>query len=194
MIGLATLADFLNTLDERTFGAHVDTPDEDRDLLERPADFRRWLTSQGLAAPNVRVVQADLAIARRLRDGLRDVLSAGGPSRESRRDLRAVATELGLTVDFSGSEPVLARTDTPPRAALAQLLAACIAAAAQGQWARLKMCSAEDCRWVFHDTSRNRLGRWCAMDVCGNRVKTRRYRSRQRGSTKARRRSSPLLP
>jgi predicted RNA-binding Zn ribbon-like protein len=185
VIDLATLADFLNTRDERNFGEHTGKPDADRDLLERPADFRLWLASQGLAAANVRVAQADLELARRLRKGLRDVLSAAGENPASRRDLAAVAAELALTVDFSGSEPALARADTPARAALAQLLGACIAAAAQGRWARLKMCSAEDCRWVFHDTSRNRLGRWCAMDVCGNRVKTRRYRERQRSHAKS---------
>jgi predicted RNA-binding Zn ribbon-like protein len=180
VIDLALLADFLNTRDERVFGEHGGKPISDRDLLQRPRDLGRWLASHGLAPPSTRVSAADLALACRLRDGLRDLLAADDQSIASPGDLAAVASELSLTVDFIGAEPVLLRVDSPPRAALAQLLAACVTAEAQGRWARLKMCSADDCNWVFYDTSRNRLGRWCAMDVCGNRVKTSRYRARQR--------------
>jgi predicted RNA-binding Zn ribbon-like protein len=186
VIDLATLVDFLNTRDERAFGEHCGKPVSNRDLLERPADFGRWLASHGLAAPSTRVSPADLALARRLRDGLRDLLAAGEQSTRRRAHLAAVASELSLTVDLTGAEPALARVDRPPRAALAQLLAACVIAEAQGRWGRLKMCSADDCNWVFYDTSRNRLGRWCAMDVCGNRVKTSRYRARQRRDRSAR--------
>src|ERR687886_170562 len=39
------------------------------------------------------------------------------------------------------------------------------------------------CHWVFYDRSRNRSSTWCAMSVCGNRTKTRRYRSRAAGAT-----------
>ena len=180
MIDLAILTDFLNTRDERVFGEHNDKPLSEQDLLERLADFARWLASHGLAAPSTRVSGADLALARRLRDGLRDVLAPSHQSIASRRDLASAAAELSLTIDFSGAEPTLARVDHPARAALAQLLGACVTATAQGRWTRLKMCGAHDCNWVFYDTSRNRLGRWCAMDVCGNRVKTSRYRARQR--------------
>ncbi|MEU4242496.1 CGNR zinc finger domain-containing protein [Actinoplanes sp. NPDC026619] len=49
---------------------------------------------------------------------------------------------------------------------------------AGGGWNRLKLCSAADCRWAFYDTSRNGGGRWCSMEACGNRNKTRAYRRR----------------
>jgi predicted RNA-binding Zn ribbon-like protein len=46
---------------------------------------------------------------------------------------------------------------------------------------RLKSCaSGADCGWVFLDTSRNGLRRWCEMEVCGSRAKMRRYRHRHR--------------
>ncbi|MFD9698271.1 CGNR zinc finger domain-containing protein [Lentzea sp. NPDC059081] len=41
------------------------------------------------------------------------------------------------------------------------------------------MCAAPDCRWAFYDVSRNGRGRWCAMEICGNRQKTRAYRERR---------------
>jgi predicted RNA-binding Zn ribbon-like protein len=53
------------------------------------------------------------------------------------------------------------------------------ASVAGGNWSRLKLCSSADCRWAFYDTSRTGGGRWCSMEACGNRNKTRAYRSRR---------------
>lgn len=38
---------------------------------------------------------------------------------------------------------------------------------------RMKRCS--NCGWVFVDNSKNKSRRWCSMEICGNRVKARRY-------------------
>ncbi len=45
---------------------------------------------------------------------------------------------------------------------------------------KLRECAADDCGWLFLDTSRNKQRRWCDMKVCGNRSKARRYYQRQR--------------
>lgn len=45
---------------------------------------------------------------------------------------------------------------------------------------RVGQCAADDCDWLFLDTSKNRSRRWCRMDRCGNRAKVRRYLERQR--------------
>ena len=66
-------------------------------------------------------------------------------------------------LEFESNEPVLA---------------AIAAAMADGSWTRLKACRADDCKWAFIDTARNRTRIWCDMAVCGNREKARRYRSR----------------
>jgi predicted RNA-binding Zn ribbon-like protein len=63
--------------------------------------------------------------------------------------------------------------------ALGRLLATVTAAQQDGTWARLKVCPAEDCRFAFYDTSRNRSAVWCDMKVCGNRHKVRSFRERQ---------------
>ncbi|HSK37000.1 MAG TPA: CGNR zinc finger domain-containing protein, partial [Actinomycetota bacterium] len=52
---------------------------------------------------------------------------------------------------------------------------------ATGALARLKICGAPDCQFVYYDHSRSRTSRWCSTEVCGNRMKTRRYRGRRRG-------------
>jgi predicted RNA-binding Zn ribbon-like protein len=44
----------------------------------------------------------------------------------------------------------------------------------------VKQCAGEGCDWLFLDTSRNHLRRWCSMDECGNRAKMRRRYARTR--------------
>jgi predicted RNA-binding Zn ribbon-like protein len=38
-----------------------------------------------------------------------------------------------------------------------------------------RMCRCEECGWLFYDSSRNHLRRWCSMEICGNRAKARRH-------------------
>ena len=39
----------------------------------------------------------------------------------------------------------------------------------------VRMCAADDCGWLFLDTSKNHSRRWCDMKSCGNRAKARKY-------------------
>jgi predicted RNA-binding Zn ribbon-like protein len=43
---------------------------------------------------------------------------------------------------------------------------------------RVRQCAGDSCTWLFLDTSRNGLRRWCDMQACGNRAKVRRFRRR----------------
>jgi predicted RNA-binding Zn ribbon-like protein len=52
-----------------------------------------------------------------------------------------------------------------------------------GTWTRLKACRNTACRYVFYDYSKNRSGTWCTMAICGNRLKTRKYRQRRQLSS-----------
>ncbi len=46
----------------------------------------------------------------------------------------------------------------------------------------VRMCAAEDCGWLFLDTSKNHSRRWCDMKTCGNRAKVRKYYREKRQS------------
>lgn len=46
--------------------------------------------------------------------------------------------------------------------------------------ARVRKCASDRCGWLFLDTSKNHSRRWCSMDSCGNRAKTRRHYERHR--------------
>jgi predicted RNA-binding Zn ribbon-like protein len=41
---------------------------------------------------------------------------------------------------------------------------------------RIRVCGGEDCGWMYVDRSRNGFRRWCQMESCGTREKTRRRR------------------
>ncbi len=43
---------------------------------------------------------------------------------------------------------------------------------------RIRRCTAEHCRIVFHDESRTGTRRWCSMSRCGNRAKVAAFRRR----------------
>ena len=62
---------------------------------------------------------------------------------------------------------------------VAQVVGVVLRAQIDGTWPRLKVCAADDCRWAFYDSSRNRGGNWCKMEICGNRMKNRSYRARR---------------
>jgi predicted RNA-binding Zn ribbon-like protein len=49
---------------------------------------------------------------------------------------------------------------------------------ADGTWERLKACRADDCKFAFLDTAKNRSRAWCSMQSCGNRAKVAAYRER----------------
>lgn len=54
-----------------------------------------------------------------------------------------------------------------------------------GSFSRVRQCAGENCTWLFLDTSRNGLRRWCDMQACGNRAKVRRFRQRKRTPRRA---------
>jgi predicted RNA-binding Zn ribbon-like protein len=44
--------------------------------------------------------------------------------------------------------------------------------------ASIRVCAGPDCGWVYVDRSRNHLRRWCEMETCGTREKSRRRAAR----------------
>jgi predicted RNA-binding Zn ribbon-like protein len=176
---------FLNTVDRHTFGEHGQKPDSRRELLATPGRLREWLVAQGLLDdPRARVGPGDLDRARALRDGLRAWLHARQGLDHHPGELdraRDLLGRLRLRVGLGGGSCALEPTGDPVTAALERLAADLATAAATGALARLKICGAPDCRFVYYDHSRSRTSRWCSTEVCGNRMKTRRYRGRRRG-------------
>ncbi|MCK4470533.1 MAG: CGNR zinc finger domain-containing protein, partial [Anaerolineae bacterium] len=48
-----------------------------------------------------------------------------------------------------------------------------------GDLRKVRQCAREGCDWLFVDASKNHSRRWCSMNMCGSRVKARRYYQRK---------------
>jgi predicted RNA-binding Zn ribbon-like protein len=109
-----------------------------------------------------------------LREAIRVLLRANNGVDEgvdaASHALDAASRRARLRVGFRRGAPTF-ESDEPVLAAVAEAMA-------DGSWARLKACRADDCKWAFIDTARNRTRIWCDMAVCGNREKARRYRNK----------------
>lgn len=161
---------FVNTLDV----------DHDRDALDSPAALALWLREQGLLARRTPASEEDLALALRLRNGLREVWSAHHDGREAESaDLDAASSELPLRMSCCGPGPTLEPVDPGVRGALGRLLVAVNETVIDGDWPRLKLCGDDTCRWAYYDATKNRSKNWCG-EGCSNRAKTRSYRARRR--------------
>ena len=169
---------FVNTADH----------EHEREFLGTALELKEWISDAGLdRAANA--TGADLRRARALREALRELLVANGegappPSAATAVVNRAArAARLSFELDSSG-RPVLVPASAGAPGALGRIVAVAVAAMLDGSWTRLKAC--RNCRWAFYDYSRNRSAAWCSMLICGNRLKTRRYRRRKSAPRRAR--------
>jgi predicted RNA-binding Zn ribbon-like protein len=152
------------------------------DQFADPAALAAWLAERGLADLGERLRGGDLERAVELREALRALLLANaghGLDRDAVGALDRVAGRSRLTVRFDAAglaalEPQGSGLDR----AVGRLLAAVHSAMVDGTWPRLKACANDTCRWAFYDRSKNRSGRWCTMQACGNTLKARAYRRR----------------
>jgi predicted RNA-binding Zn ribbon-like protein len=153
------------------------------------AAYGRWLDARGFGG--ARPSEADRARAIALREALRglarrhhDDPGPPPPGAPEPAILDATAARAGATLRlrFGGDDaaPRHEAAGDGPDAALALVLGVVAEAMADGTWSRLKACPGPHCGWVFYDGSRNRSRQWCSMQICGNRVKGREFRARQR--------------
>jgi len=162
--------------------------DTDEDVLREPESARHWLTEAGLLAPGAAVGPEALAFARAVRENVRVLLvaNAGGPPLRPRdlEPLTGLARRCRprLRLEASGEVRLEAEPGGGLDGAWPKLLLTIRDAQLDGTWQRLKACGNDDCGWAFYDRSHSRRGRWCDMSSCGNRIKNRNLRTRQRGS------------
>jgi predicted RNA-binding Zn ribbon-like protein len=169
----------------RLVQAFVNTVDleHEREWLPDPAALEAWAQERDLVSPSTRFTKRDLAQALEVREAFRALLAAN-------RDRQGDAAALALLTDraraaklfvvFAGGTPKLEPEARGIDGLCGQLVSVAVTAMLDGSWERLKAC--RNCRWAFFDESKNRSARWCSMSLCGNRLKTRAYRRRQRAA------------
>jgi predicted RNA-binding Zn ribbon-like protein len=170
---LRLVQSFVNTVDL----------EHEREWLRDPAALLAWARERELVPPRTRFTRRDLRRALELREAFRALLAA---NRDRKRDAAALAvlTEAGrsarLTVVFANGAPRLEPQARGVDGFRGRLVSVVVTAMLDGSWKRLKAC--RNCRWAFFDESKNRSAQWCSMSLCGNRLKTRAYRRRQRSA------------
>jgi predicted RNA-binding Zn ribbon-like protein len=152
-------------------------------------DDADWLRHQGDAEPTV--AAGVLTRAKRLRAAMRAIfarLAAGAklPTAElgvlnsnlaaSLPHARVVPTGAGDGYRWGWSGRNLDAPLWPITRSAADLLTS------DEERALVRQCGADDCAWLFLDTSRNRTRQWCSMQGCGNREKARRHYERRRAT------------
>jgi predicted RNA-binding Zn ribbon-like protein len=170
---LALVQRFANTVDV----------EHGREVLHGPGRLQALLVELGLLEAGARVSRRDLTRALEVRDAIRSLALANNGV-DVRRDAGA-ALEAQLVVRFDRRGGALEPVRRNVEGALADLAGIVYTSMADGTWPRLKACRRDVCQWLFYDRSRNRSAVWCQMSVCGNRTKTKAYRSR-RGARPAR--------
>jgi predicted RNA-binding Zn ribbon-like protein len=183
---LASLYDFANTLDVRHF-THHGVPHPQGDELTNARELASWMSQRGLLFTGARITPAMFGTALELRTLLRNYLQCDPRERSRNKDaaraLNKVLKLFPLLVaarDDGGMVLRAARDDA--LAGLSSVVAELYDGSRNGTLDRLKMCASDECRRVFFDRSKPATRRWCLSSLCGNRMKTRSYRERQRNA------------
>jgi predicted RNA-binding Zn ribbon-like protein len=172
--------------------ANSEDHEEGTDDLTTTAELTSWLAGHGLTGRRVRATAEDLQLARDLRAAVHSAMvanhdrsvgldRAGTSSGAPGPALDEVAAALPLRLVVGADGPALVPLHDGVRGALSQLLVAVNATVTSGTWDRLKICSADDCRWAYLDQTKNRSRAWCEWG-CGNKAKTRAYRARKKAA------------
>ncbi|GAA2710994.1 CGNR zinc finger domain-containing protein [Micromonospora olivasterospora] len=149
--------------------------------LPTPRRLDDWLAANDLSLGPADATDADLDLARRLREAIhRTGTATATNTAPDEADLDLINT---LARD-SQTFPVLSKTRLrwytrskhPARAALGLIAQDAIIALGGTRRDQVKMCEHPDCGGLYLDTSRGQNRRWCSMNTCGNRAKKARFR------------------
>jgi predicted RNA-binding Zn ribbon-like protein len=86
----------------------------------------------------------------------------------------------GATLQSAGKQFALAwEAAVPLQRVRGEITGSAVSLLTSERLDRVRQCAGERCTWLFLDTSRNGLRRWCNMQACGNRAKVRSFRQRK---------------
>jgi predicted RNA-binding Zn ribbon-like protein len=154
-----------------------------RDALATPDALRAWLRSRGWLPRGGRVSRADVHRVLAFREAVRSLAAANTRAPVDRAALRLLDDGSGkVRIRFGpAGDARLEPEQNGVPGFLSHVSSQIHNAMLDGSWSRMKVCRRDVCQWLFYDHSRNNSSTWCAMAVCGNRTKTRRYYQKRRG-------------
>ena len=184
LVGGALCLDFANTgYVLREYGDLVDWM-----LVAGALDEGQARGLRRVAAEDPKRAEAAFRRAERLRVRIRDMFTAVAHGKHpSERDLHGVSSLVTKSARFRRIHPLGGRYSWLWDDAERQLdWPAWIIARSSADLLtadhlnRVRLCAADDCGWLFVDSSRNHSRRWCDMSECGNRAKARRNYAKKR--------------
>jgi predicted RNA-binding Zn ribbon-like protein len=153
--------------------------------LTLPSELRRWLSLCPLRLTALRTTSRDLEKMKRLRGAIwrvaNGILDQVAPSAADVGVINRIACRPGLARALDRHAKSMRWRRPTLDLALATIAQdAVVLFGDEGQRARLRRCENPGCRSVFYDDSRPGRRRWCASNRCGDRMRARLYRQRQR--------------
>lgn len=155
------------------------------EMLDGPEALRDWLAERGLLAADAAVAQADFDRTVAVRKRLRLLITANNRGRKPGPKLLELLDRDAARAPFClrfapDADNLFGAPSDDLAGALGRLFGHLAVARIDGTWPRLKLCANPDCGLAYYDRSRNRAARWCSMRRCGNRIKAREARDRER--------------
>lgn len=158
-------------------------PDGRYDWFASPSDALRFLdaarryaeTAHGarFELPRSAPTTAQLGRLRKLRDAVQALID--GDRRRYERAAGALLGHYAFRLDAAGE---LRAVDGGWDRFIADRLPALIAARTSAD--RLRLCANPECRWALWDTTKGGTRVWCDSRTCGNKMKVRAFRARER--------------
>lgn len=170
---LRVVQEFVNTSDRR----------RGRDVLTSDRSLGRWLDAHDLIGHGRPVGELDVALALRVREGLRDAFDVRrSPGADAADVLNDLARRAGIVPYVTlGGQVRLKPTAGGAVGGLGRIVAITMQALLDGTAAGMRVCGDDECRSVYFDGSRSRASDRCGDPLCGggrHRLRVRRIRSR----------------
>ncbi|MBV9808618.1 MAG: ABATE domain-containing protein [Solirubrobacterales bacterium] len=167
--------DFISTLGSRR--------SLELERLRAPSDLQRWVRQAGIGELQT-ASKSGLGRALELREAVYTLVTGNAQQQPS-----AIATLNHAALH----PPLVAQLEAPahkskwlPTADVGQVLSTiardAIDLLSGPLRTRVKECAGADCTILFLDTSRPGTRRWCAMEVCGNQVKSASLRAKRKAA------------
>ncbi|MFD2444030.1 CGNR zinc finger domain-containing protein [Bacillus sp. CGMCC 1.16607] len=174
---LEIVADFFNTHDKRTRFEG----DEGVEHLTSPKTLYSWLLKHHFIFEEDIVTDEDLSLVIKLRTEARKMIVNNQFNKTDDNGLKTLnklITQFTFSIEFSPESEKLLPNKGGGSSGIARLTLLIFDLKRSGLWHRIRVCSAEDCQWVFVDYSKPGTGKWCIMSACGNRAKNKTYRQK----------------
>lgn len=194
LVGGELALDFCNTSSGRGVDTHVEHFREPQNVVDwaaharvLPPDDAKWLSAAAAHDPALgrRLFGEALALREDIYV-LGSEVAAGRPAPTDKIDSvtrmhsRCLA-QARLTPFRDNFLWTWATRSAPVEAILGPISLSALTTLLQADLTRVKQCQGEKCGWLFFDATKNKLRRWCEMEVCGNRAKQKRRGAKIRG-------------